>query len=349
MRFAAFVACVLPIASATAARAEPDAAFALAYQAPDGAGCPTKDALRASVTDELGYDPWDPVDDGTSPRIVVAIHAVRDGVRGRVEMRAVDGKRVGARELEAARCGELSRALALAIAVAIDPLRAVTTAPSPAATSSSSPSSPSSSSPSSSSSSPAASAAAATSAPAAPPPLAVAATAPLRARSLVGELRLRVAFGIQGTVDAAPGPTFGFMGRVGFAIRRWSAAVELRGDLPGSADIDGGRVSASTMAAFLVPCVHHRLVAFCALAGAGGQEVAGSGYVLARSSWVPYAAAGARIELELAVSRVMALLLHVDVLAPLTRAELYVGTERPQRVYRSEPISSSFGLLLSTR
>jgi hypothetical protein len=139
------------------------------------------------------------------------------------------------------------------------------------------------------------------------------------------------------------------MGRVGFAIRRWSAAVELRGDLPGSADIDGGRVSASTMAVFVVPCVHHRLVAFCALAGAGGQEVAGSGYVLARSSWVPYAAAGARIELELAVSRVMALLLHVDVLAPLTRAELYVGTERPQRVYRSEPISSSFGLLLSTR
>jgi hypothetical protein len=337
VRFAAFVACVLPIVSATAARAETEATFALAFQAPEGAGCPTEEALRASVADELGYDPWDPVDDGTSPRIVVVIHGVRGGVRGRVEMRAVDGKRLGARELEAARCGELSRALALAIAVAIDPLRAVTTAPSPSA-----------SSPPSSSST--ANAAAAPSAPAAPPPLAVAATPEPRPPSrFVDEARLRVAFGIQGTVDAAPGPTFGFMGRVGFAIRRWSAAVELRGDLPGSADIDGGRVSASTMAAFVVPCVHHRLVAFCALAGAGGQEVAGSGYVLARSSWVPYAAAGARIELELAVSRVMALLLHVDVLAPLTRAELYVGTERPQRVYRSEPISSSFGLLLSTR
>jgi hypothetical protein len=329
--------------SATTARAEPDAAFALAYQAPDGAGCPTEEALRASVADELGYDPWDPVDDGTSPRIVVAIHGVRDGVRGRVEMRAVDGKRLGTRELEAARCGELSRALALAIAVAIDPLRAVTTAPSQSASSSSSSSS-------SSASSSSATAASATSAPVAPPPLAVAATPPPPAPwRFVDEARLRVAFGIQGTVDAAPGPTFGFMGRVGFAVHRWSAAVELRGDLPGSADIDGGRVSASTMAAFVVPCVHHRLVAFCALAGAGGQEVAGSGYVLARDSWVPYAAVGGRIELELAVSRVMALLLHVDVLAPLTRAELYVGTERPQRVYRSEPISSSFGLLLSTR
>jgi len=336
--------------SATTARAETEATFALAYQAPDGAGCPTEEALRASVADELGYDPWDPVDDGTSTRIVVAIHVVRDGVRGRVEMRAVDGKRLGARELEAARCGELSRALALAIAVAIDPLRAVTTAPLPPSSPSSRSSASSPSSSSSASPSPA-KAGAATGAAAAPEPLAVAATPPpppARPR-FVDEARLRVAFGIQGTVDAAPGPTFGFMGRVGFAVRRWSAAVEVRGDLPGSAAIDGGRVSASTMAAFVVPCVQHRLVAFCALAGAGGQEVAGSGYVLARDSWVPYAAVGARIELELAVSRVMALLLHVDVLAPLTRAELYVGTERPQRVYRSEPISSSFGLLLSTR
>ena len=329
MRLAALLACVLPAVAATTARGAPEASFALAYQAPDGAGCPTEQALRASVVDELGYDPWDPVDDGTSPRIVVAIRPARDGgVRGRVEMRAVDGKRLGARELEGARCGELSRALALAIALAIDPLRAgVPVPPEPESAPASAPPI------------------------AAPlPPLAVAAppTPPRRSR-FVDEARMRVAFGVQGTVDAAPGPTFGFMGRVGFAIRRWSAAVELRGDLPGSADVDGGRVSASTMAAFLVPCVHHRLVAFCALGGAGGQEVAGSGYVLARSSWVPYGALGARIEIELAVSHAMALLFHVDVLAPLTRADLYVGTERPQRVYESQPVSSSFGLLLSTR
>jgi hypothetical protein len=139
------------------------------------------------------------------------------------------------------------------------------------------------------------------------------------------------------------------MGRVGFALRRWSLAIELRGDLPGSADVDGGRVSASTMAAFLVPCLFHRIVAFCAIGGAGGQEVAGSGFLASKSSWVPYAALGARIELELPVSAVMAVLIHVDVMAPLTRAELYVGTERPQRVYRSAAISNSFGLALSTR
>ncbi|HEY2743497.1 MAG TPA: hypothetical protein VGL86_02700, partial [Polyangia bacterium] len=122
MRVVAGVTCLVAVASA--ARAAPDPGFALAYEAPAGAGCPTEAALRASVAGELGYDPWDPVDDGSSPRIVVVIHATKGGVRGRVEMRAPDGRRLGAREIEAARCGELSQTLELAIAVAIDPLRA---------------------------------------------------------------------------------------------------------------------------------------------------------------------------------------------------------------------------------
>jgi hypothetical protein len=324
MRLAALSACVLAAASSTA-RAAPAPSFALVYQAPDGAGCPSDETVRAAVAGELGYDPWDPVDDGGSPRIIVGIRLVRERVRGRVEMRATDGKRLGARELDAPSCAELTRALELAIAVAIDPLRAVVPPPPPPPVAPTPPSL------------------------IVPPPRALAVAAPPPRHRMVDELKLRVAFGVQGTVAAAPGPTFGFMGRVGIALRRWSLAVELRGDLPGSADIDGGRVSASTMAAFVVPCVFHRIVAFCAIGGAGGQEVAGSGFLASRSSWVPYGALGARVEIELPVSQVMAVLLHVDVMAPLTRAELYVGTERPQRVYRSAPISNSFGLALSTR
>ncbi len=322
MRLVAGVTCVLAVVST--ARAAPDAQFALVYEAPDGAGCPTAEALRASVTGELGYDPWDPVDDGSSPRIVVVIRGSRDGVRGRVEMRAPDGRRLGAREIEAARCGELSQTLELAIAVAIDPLRAAVL-PAPRTREPPPPPKPRVELP--------------------PPRIVVPPPKP----RLVDEIRLRVAFGIQGSIDAAPGPTFGFMGRVGFALRRWSLSAELRGDLPGSASVDGGQVSASTMAAFLVPCVEHRIVAFCLLGGGGGQEVAGSGYVLARSSWVAYAAVGARIEAGFPLNHAFALLIRVDLLAPLTRADLYVGTERPLRVYRSAPLSNSFGLALSTR
>jgi hypothetical protein len=327
VRLVAVVAGVLAVASG-AARASQQQSFALVYEAPQGAGCPTVDALRAAVAGELGYDPWDPIDDGGSPRIVVTIRAVREGVRGRVEMRATDGRRMGARELVAARCGELSQTLALAIAVAIDPLRAVAPPP-PAPKQEEPPPKP------------------VVVVVAPPPPLVVAAPPP-RPR-LVDELRLQVAFGVQATIAAAPGPTIGFMGRVAFALRRWSLAVELRGDLPGSAAIDGGQVSASTMAAFLVPCLHHRIVGFCVFGGAGGQEVAGSGYLLARSSWVPYAAVGARIEAGLPLNGTLALLVRVDLQVPLTRTELYVGTERPVRVYQSAPLSNSFGLALSTR
>ncbi len=327
MRLAAACACLLLVASSTA-RATSEPSFALSYQPPDGAGCPTEEALRASVTGELGYDPWDPVDDGSSPRIVVAIRGERDGVRGRVEMRATDGRRLGARELEAPSCAVLLRALALAIAVAIDPLRAGAPPPPPTPATATAPSA---------------------KPPAIVPPPSLVVALPPRRHRLSDEVRLRVAFGVQGSVGAAPGPTVGFMGRVGFSVRRWSAAIELRGDLPGSAEVDGGGVSASTMAAFLVPCVAHRTIAFCLLAGGGGQEVAGSGYLLSRSSWVPYAALGARVELDLPVSESLAVLFRVDVLAPLTRTELYVGTERPQRVYRSAAISNSFGVALSTR
>jgi len=337
VRLAALVACVVAVVTPADARGDEPPEFALAYQAPDGAGCPTEDEVRAAVAGELGYDPWDPVDDGSSPQIRVAIRAARAGVRGRVEMRATDGRTLGARELEAPSCAELAGALALAIAVAIDPLHAVSPAPPPKPRATATTTATTSST-------------AATTTAARSPALVArsSAAAPSRPR-LVDDLRLRVAFGVQGTIDAAPGPTFGFMGRVGFALRRWSLAIELRGDLPGSADIDGGRVSASTMAAFLVPCVAHRIVAFCALGGAGGQEVAGSGFILSRESWVPYVAFGARIELQLAVSRAMAVLVHVDVLAPVTRAELYVGTERPVRVYRSAAVASSLGVALSTR
>jgi hypothetical protein len=337
---AALVACVVPFVCSPTASAAPRPSFAIAYQAPEGAGCPTEDAVRASVTAELGYDPWDPVDDGTSPRIAVTIRGHHAGVRGRVEMRATDGRHLGARELEAASCAELAGALVLAIAVAIDPLRAVAPPPKPSGTAAAGSVGANGGA--------ATSASAAVTKPASDTPPAVPAPPPHRP-GLVDEIRLRVGFGVQGTIDAAPGPQIGFMGRVGFALRRFSLAVELRGDLPGSGGVDGGHVSASTMAAFFVPCVSHRVVAFCLLGGGGGQEVAGSGYLLSRSSWVPYAAVGARIEIELALTRIIALDLHVDLMAPITRAELYVGTERPQRVYRSEPVSSSLGLLLSTR
>ena len=325
MRFVAGVTCLVVLGWAARAFGATEQTFVLDYEPPAGSGCPTEAALEVAVTGELGYDPWDPIDDRSSPRIVVTIHPARDRIHGRVEMLSPDGKHLGARDLDAPRCGELSQAMALAIAVAIDPLRLGPPSPRP----------------------PPAEERELAPEPDIALPQPNEAAPPMR---LVGDLRLRVAFGMQVSIGEAPGPTLGFLGRVGFVLRRWSLAVELHGDLPGTSDeIDGGRVSASTMAAFLVPCVEHRIVAFCVFGGAGAQEVGGEGFVLARSSWVPYAAVGARIEAGLPLNRILALLVRVDLEVPLTRTELYVGTERPVRVYRSASLSNSFGLALSTR
>jgi hypothetical protein len=104
------------------------------------------------------------------------------------------------------------------------------------------------------------------------------------------------------------------------------------------------------MAAYLVPCVeHHAVIAFCVLGGAGAQEVAGSGYLLARSAWVPYVVVGARIEAAVPLNHTLALLFRVDLQVPITRTELYIGTERPTLIYRSAPLSNSFGVAVSTR
>ena len=255
----------------------------------------TEAALRASVSGELGYNPWEVPSTTVAHRRIVGVVDSRDARRrawARGDARAGPGAgsaRASSKRRSAANCRSSS---SWQSRVAINPLRAAVLPAPPKRE-------------------------ARRRRRAVPPPAPPRVVVPPAPPRLVDEGgRLRVAFGIQ-HVGAAPGPTFGFMGRVGFALRRWSLAAEVRGDLPGAASADGGQVSASTMAAFLVPCVDHRIVAFCLLGGGGGQEVAGSGYVLARSSWVRYAAVGARIEAGLPLNRNFALLFRVDLLVPV--------------------------------
>src|SRR5262245_23672808 len=119
LRVAACVACV---AISAAAGADSETRYALRYVQPDGIGCPSEAALRASVALELGYDPFA---DDAARVIDVAVQTAARGVRGRIAMHARDGRRLGARELTAGSCTELTPALELAIAMAIDPLRSV--------------------------------------------------------------------------------------------------------------------------------------------------------------------------------------------------------------------------------
>ncbi len=85
--------------------------------------CPSEVALRLSVLARLGYDPFSPQ---ASPVVIARVDAVEQGFLGTVELIDREGRSSGRRDLKAngERCGELLRAMALSISLAIDPERA---------------------------------------------------------------------------------------------------------------------------------------------------------------------------------------------------------------------------------
>ena len=89
----------------------------------DAAGCLSPKGLRAAVNKLLGYKPWD---GQATRRIRLNIEREGDQLVGHV--RVMEGGRIGGmRSLRAKpnQCAELSRALAITISLAVDPLRAV--------------------------------------------------------------------------------------------------------------------------------------------------------------------------------------------------------------------------------
>lgn len=111
------VACVVAGGAADAGAQE--STVRLEYQAE--AGCPSREALARAIAGRLGYEPF--ADDaGDRLRAVIA----RDGARLRATIELLEaGVTTGTRELEGAPdadCSALASAVALAMAIAIDPL-----------------------------------------------------------------------------------------------------------------------------------------------------------------------------------------------------------------------------------
>ena len=283
--------------------------YALSYDARPSLGCPQAEQLRAAVAAELGYEPFA---DDASTALSITVRPSRAGVRGRVEMRLADGRRVGQRELTASSCEELTAALVLTVVMAIDPMRSVVP-PKPTK-------------------------------PTKPQPQAQ--VAPTNAIAPVAKRKpfdldrphLFIAADAHLAIQTAPAPAFGSSADVGVAAPHWSVAVELRGDVPSGADVLGARVTASLLLASFVPCGRYGFAAVCAIVGGGGQLISGAG----ASYWVGYGTAGARLELLVPVSRRIALLLRIDGVAPL------IGKEAHVQSWRS-PIAVSVGAGISVR
>lgn len=289
--------------------------------------CLDADELKDAVAARLGYVPFS---DEASLSLRVRVRANASGLAAELRVKDASGERSRSLGSATRDCPELSRSLALAISVAIDPM-SLTRAPDPPL-----------------SDAPPEALGASNSATSAPvvsqgPPRLVESAPPAELDRLRPPAHAALPWRLRwlATGHAAfltvPGPTGGMS--IGLGVRRgrlWSD-VELRYDLPRSRSADaGGSVRAALLAGVFTGCYGGFSVGVCALGLVG--RLAGEG----REVDVPKKAAsllaglGLRASLELPVSRALSLRAHVDGLYVATSTRLQL---RGSSVWETSPLA----------
>lgn len=210
-------------------------------------GCPSEVEFRDMVVARLGYDPSS---DETVGSILVEIRVADEQLIGRLN--TGDAERV----LEADRgaCGELAQSLALAIALAIDPLAPVEGAPETeqeTTTPEEETTVPEERSPGH----------VPDVAPQTPPTIDV---APTRRLGLEGTAALMVSYGL------TPGVSLGGLLQVGITIGSWTLALE--GRLDGRVVPRGEGIQAAVYQAGLSPCYRWAFMSFCGVVSLGAAQ-----------------------------------------------------------------------------
>ncbi len=301
----------------TKAAAAPRPAFRFVYEREPGAErCPDETGIREAVAARLGYDPFPASAAPAAPELSVLLGRDGAGLHARITLADAAGRPLGERNLAArsADCGDLGRAVVLALSLAIDaPAAPAQEAPLPPAASVPRPA-------------PALPAASRTS------------RAPPRPRA---NQRWEVGVGASGALGAAPGPALGVDVE---AAARWSSfslGLGGRADLPATQQAAGGSAEAHLLFAELVPCYRHWLLGACGLLAAGTEQADGVGYAGSRHAGTFYTAAGARAFVDVPIRQPLALRIWADLLVPLARTTLLVGA---QPVWATPDVSGLLGL-----
>jgi hypothetical protein len=320
------VALPLPLSAQTAERPLTRLRYSRAAVPPD---CPDQTELRDAVAGQLGYDPfWE-----DAPRTLSVQLASDEQLHAKLELRDGSGRLLGARLLTAERqdCRGLAAALVLAIDIAIDPLfrsrpRAPAAVPAPG------PGSPT----------PAIVVAPPASAPAtggsAPPRGAISSPAAAARRGV----NLRASVGVSAWLGAAPTVTMAVAAQLGLRWRLFSCGLEGRVDLPSQTQTaEVGSVQTQLLLGMLVPCLHYRFLAACALLSLGALRGEGVEVAQPRQQTTLYSSAGLRLAAELRLVKSVHLRPHLDLLGVLTRTELRVGDTQ---VWSTPPVAGAVGL-----
>ena len=150
----------------------------------------------------------------------------------------------------------------------------------------------------------------------------------------LGPVRARARIGVLGALGAAPAETGGLVAGVGLRlIESFSLSLEGRADLPVGREAAVG----SAFLGEVAPCAHVGPFAPCALFAVGAFRGASA----VASQITPYVELGARASLELELVRPWGAALFFDGLAPLTPTELRLDGAR---VWRSPPVSLALGV-----
>ena len=306
----------------TLAPAQQVPTVSLTYErAPGAEACPDEVVLRRAVSARLGYDAFA----ADAPRSLnTRIAPVLDKLQGQVVLRDSTGKTLGTRSISsvATDCRELSEAIELAMAIAIDPQVLVR--------------------------------------PAQPPPRTVmepVVVTPERPREPVAEplpvsptrspepepvkTKLSLGLGPLGSAGISAAPAFG--GAVRFAAR-WKSfglMADARVDVPQRISHREGHVISSTLLATLAPCFHAGSFAACGTFTAGVLRVSGEFVPPATQISSPLILAGARAQYDFALNGWFSLVPSADLQAVLTRTTVLSGADT---VWVTAPVAGSLTL-----
>jgi hypothetical protein len=278
------------------------------------------------VAARLGFDPFFP----WAPRTVVAeIAHTRQGFHGSVDIVDEHGLVIGERTFDSrsADCGDVMRAMALAISIAVDDFTLEDVPPPPVAAPEPAPEPPPS-----------------VTLPAELPPTDVpkpAVPAPAEQAPLLfaGTLVPALSFG------TAPAPASGASIGLEVRYRRVSIGLEGRLDLPASSDTPSARTSLALGA--VVPCVRlWPALHTCAVVEIGRFDEEGIGVSQSHSDAALFAAAGVRVALEMPISDPFFVVARADALAVLTRHDVQIDG---QPVFQISPIVETLGFGMGAR
>ena len=315
LRIEAIAALAVATALARPSAAEPERRVRLEYdRTAEAERCPEPAELGQSVAAELGYDPFDSQAEQT---LAVSISRNEGELVARITLRDGGGEALGERELAspADDCRELAQALALAVAIAVDPVRA---------TRQSAPEEPD-----------------AAETPPPPAPVIVVSPAPppqadQRRSEGSPSAKARLAGGALIASGTAPALATGIWIQGGARLSMLSLALEGQAHLPASKPINGGSVSSSLLLASALACLHADALFGCAVGSAGALQGTGEGVSDPRNASTFFARAGGRVGIDVPLDETFALVVHADVAGNLTRTTLSLDG---RQAWTTPPIS----------